>query len=215
MTPVDNKFEVHSPKPEGVSAQVETTHEVRVTTPAGICGMGHRMKRKEDPRFIQGKGRYIDDIKLPGMLYMDIVRSPYAHAKINSIDTAEALATEGVLSVITGEDKDSFIPFVTSYINFSFQSQSNISIGGAFGIGFPFGGADQSISFLAGPSLIIGKAGRIVINGGLVGAKVDRLAQGLEVGDPVGDTLLEVPTRRRYELGWFFGLSFNLTSGGL
>ncbi|MEE8367862.1 MAG: aerobic carbon-monoxide dehydrogenase large subunit [Thermoanaerobaculia bacterium] len=66
--------------------------------------MGHRMKRKEDPRFIQGKGRYIDDIKLPGMLYMDIVRSPYAHAKINSIDTAAALATEGVLSVITGED---------------------------------------------------------------------------------------------------------------
>ncbi|MEM7350859.1 MAG: aerobic carbon-monoxide dehydrogenase large subunit [Acidobacteriota bacterium] len=66
--------------------------------------MGHRMKRKEDPRFIQGKGRYVDDVKLPGMLYMDIVRSPYAHAKILSIDASEALATEGVLAVITGED---------------------------------------------------------------------------------------------------------------
>ncbi|MEM7584721.1 MAG: aerobic carbon-monoxide dehydrogenase large subunit [Acidobacteriota bacterium] len=66
--------------------------------------MGHRMKRKEDPRFIQGRGQYVDDVKLPGMLYMDIVRSPYAHAKILSIDASEALETEGVLAVITGED---------------------------------------------------------------------------------------------------------------
>ena len=45
------------------------------------------MKRKEDPRFIRGQGNYVDDIKLPGMLYLDIVRSPYAHAKIKNIDT--------------------------------------------------------------------------------------------------------------------------------
>ena len=45
-------------------------------TDAKIRGMGHSMKRKEDPRFIRGKGHYVDDIKLPGMLYMDIVRSP-------------------------------------------------------------------------------------------------------------------------------------------
>ena len=56
-----------------------------------ICGMGHSMKRKEDPRFIRGQGRYVDDIVLPGMLYMDIVRSPYAHAKIKKIDTSRAL----------------------------------------------------------------------------------------------------------------------------
>ncbi|NIP14546.1 MAG: hypothetical protein GWN02_13575, partial [Gemmatimonadetes bacterium] len=62
------------------------------------------MKRKEDPRFIRGKGRYVDDVKLPGMLYMDIVRSPYAHAKILDIDASEALATPGVLAVITGKD---------------------------------------------------------------------------------------------------------------
>jgi carbon-monoxide dehydrogenase large subunit len=90
--------------PEGASAVVETTEDVRVTTPDSICGMGHRMKRKEDPRFIQGQGRYVDDIKLPGMLYMDIVRSPYAHAKILNIDASEALATPGVLAVITGKD---------------------------------------------------------------------------------------------------------------
>ncbi len=78
--------------------------EVRVTTPASISGMGHSMKRKEDPRFIQGAGRYVDDIKLPGMLYMDIVRSPYAHAKILNIDASAALALPGVLAVITGKD---------------------------------------------------------------------------------------------------------------
>jgi carbon-monoxide dehydrogenase large subunit len=99
----DSRQEMH-PVPEGASATVETTDDVRVTTPDTICGMGHRMKRKEDPRFIQGKGRYVDDIKLPGMLYMDIVRSPYAHAKILSIDASEALATPGVLAVITGKD---------------------------------------------------------------------------------------------------------------
>ena len=93
-----------TPMGENESATVETTEEVRITTPPEICGMGHRMKRKEDPRFIQGKGNYVDDIKLPGMLYMDIVRSPYAHAKILSIDASEALAMDGVLAVITGED---------------------------------------------------------------------------------------------------------------
>jgi len=60
------------------------------------------MKRKEDPRFIRGKGNYVDDIKLPGMLYMDIVRSPYAHARIKKIDTSKALKIPGVLAVIDG-----------------------------------------------------------------------------------------------------------------
>ena len=84
------------PVPEGASARTETTEDVRVSTPGKICGMGHRMKRKEDPRFIRGQGRYVDDVKLPGMLYMDIVRSPYAHAKIVNIDASEALAMPGV-----------------------------------------------------------------------------------------------------------------------
>ena len=103
-TQLEDRQEHHSPKPAGASARVETSHEVRVTTPDKVCGMGHRMKRKEDPRFIQGRGRYIDDVKLPGMVYMDLVRSPYAHAKILKIDASEALATPGVLAVITGED---------------------------------------------------------------------------------------------------------------
>jgi len=68
-----------------------------------VGGMGHSMKRKEDPRFIRGKGNYVDDISLPGMLWMDIVRSPFAHAKIKSINVEKALKIPGVLAVITGE----------------------------------------------------------------------------------------------------------------
>src|SRR5215813_5929356 len=68
-----------------------------------VSGMGHSMKRKEDPRFIRGKGNYVDDIQLPGMLHLDIVRSPFAHAKIKSIRTENALKVPGVLAVITGE----------------------------------------------------------------------------------------------------------------
>ncbi len=104
MPQLDDRKEHHTPKPEGTSANVPTTHDVRITTPEKICGMGHRMKRKEDPRFIQGRGTYVDDVKLPGMLYMDIVRSPYAHAKIVSIDASAALEMEGVVAVITAKD---------------------------------------------------------------------------------------------------------------
>lgn len=70
--------------------------------------MGHGLKRKEDARFIQGKGHYVDDVKLPGMLYMDIVRSPYAYAKILNIDATKALEIPGVLAVITGRDLEKY-----------------------------------------------------------------------------------------------------------
>src|SRR5262244_155067 len=72
------------------------------TTPQ-VGGMGHSMKRKEDPRLIRGKGNFVDDIQLPGMVYLDIVRSPFAHAKIKAINTDKALKVPGVLAVITGE----------------------------------------------------------------------------------------------------------------
>ena len=61
-----------------------------------------RMLRKEDARFLRGKGNYLDDIQLPGMLHAAILRSPYAHARINSIDTSAAEAHPKVKAVITG-----------------------------------------------------------------------------------------------------------------
>ena len=69
-----------------------------------IQGIGCSRKRKEDPRFLQGQGHYVDDVKLPGMLFGAIVRSPYAHARIKSIDKTKALALPGVHAVITADD---------------------------------------------------------------------------------------------------------------
>lgn len=66
--------------------------------------IGKAVKRVEDKRFLTGKGRYTDDIVLPGMLYAYIVRSPYAHAKINNIDTSHAAQMEGVVKIYTGKD---------------------------------------------------------------------------------------------------------------
>jgi carbon-monoxide dehydrogenase large subunit len=68
-----------------------------------VRGLGHSVKRKEDERFIRGKGNYIDDITLPGMLHLELLRSPYAHARIGSIDTSRAEALPGVVAVVTGE----------------------------------------------------------------------------------------------------------------
>src|SRR5437899_7148604 len=68
-----------------------------------IRGIGHSVKRKEDDRLIRGKGTFIDDIKLPGMLHMAILRSPVAHARIRSIDSSRASALPGVVAVVTGD----------------------------------------------------------------------------------------------------------------
>ena len=66
-------------------------------------GIGESIKRKEDARFLRGQGRYLDDVVLPNMTHMAILRSPHAHARIKSIDTSAASAKPGVIAVITGE----------------------------------------------------------------------------------------------------------------
>ncbi|WP_417684836.1 aerobic carbon-monoxide dehydrogenase large subunit [Roseibium sp.] len=71
---------------------------------AALEGMGCKRKRVEDIRFTQGKGKYVDDIKMPGMLHGDFVRSPYAHARVVKIDATEALKVPGVIAVLTAED---------------------------------------------------------------------------------------------------------------
>ncbi len=68
-----------------------------------IRGIGHSVRRIEDDRFIRGAGNYIDDIHLPGMLHMAILRSPYAHANLKGIDVSKAQALPGVVAVVTGE----------------------------------------------------------------------------------------------------------------
>jgi carbon-monoxide dehydrogenase large subunit len=71
---------------------------------AALEGMGCKRKRVEDIRFTQGQGQYVDDLKLPGMVFGDFVRSPYPHAKITKIDASEALKIPGVIAVLTAED---------------------------------------------------------------------------------------------------------------
>jgi len=69
-----------------------------------LQGLGSSRKRVEDARFTQGKGRYVDDMKMPGMLYGDFVRSPYGHARIKSINAEAAKALPGVIAVLTAAD---------------------------------------------------------------------------------------------------------------
>jgi carbon-monoxide dehydrogenase large subunit len=65
---------------------------------------GKSIKRREDPRFITGRGQYVDDLKLPGLTYAAFVRSPHAHARIKGIDVSRAKAHPGVVAVFTGKD---------------------------------------------------------------------------------------------------------------
>ncbi len=84
------------------STEASTT-DIAPETEERPIGFG-RLKRKEDPRFIRGLGKYVDDIKLPGMLHGAVLRSPFAHARIKSIDTSAAQQHPKVQAVITGQD---------------------------------------------------------------------------------------------------------------
>src|SRR5436190_10865818 len=67
-------------------------------------GIGAAVRRKEDFRFITGKGQYTDDVSRPGQTYIHFIRSPHAHAKIRSIDSSAATGMPGVVAVLTGAD---------------------------------------------------------------------------------------------------------------
>lgn len=67
-------------------------------------GIGAAVLRLEDDKFLRGAGRFVDDIEIPGALHCHIVRSPYAHARIRSIDTVDACAATGVVAVFVGAD---------------------------------------------------------------------------------------------------------------
>src|SRR3984957_5898103 len=70
----------------------------------GVEGIGASVVRKEDRRFITGKGRYVDDIKLQGMTHAHFIRSPHAHAKVKGIDSSAAMKMPGVVAVLTGQE---------------------------------------------------------------------------------------------------------------
>ncbi len=78
--------------------------------------VGRAIRRKEDPRLIQGRATYVDDMTLPGTLYCAIVRSPEAHARIASIDASAARERPGVHAVFTGEDLDLEAPLPMAWV---------------------------------------------------------------------------------------------------
>src|SRR4051794_14781004 len=93
--PVTSLDDARIPGVQDLSAQIHAAPE----TPHGYGAM----KRKEDARFVRGRGQYVDDVVLPGMLYGAVLRSPLAHARIESVDTSAAEAHPKVHAVITGE----------------------------------------------------------------------------------------------------------------
>jgi carbon-monoxide dehydrogenase large subunit len=72
--------------------------------------IGQAVLRKEDPELLTGQARFVDDLTLPGMVWMAVVRSPYAHARINSVDLSKALEAEGVVAAYSGQDLAEDIP---------------------------------------------------------------------------------------------------------
>src|SRR3954462_1745291 len=78
--------------------------------------VGRAIKRKEDPRLIMGRARYIDDINVTGQLWASFVRSPEAHARIVSVDTEAAKSYPGVRAVFTGHDVDLESPLPMAWV---------------------------------------------------------------------------------------------------
>jgi carbon-monoxide dehydrogenase large subunit len=77
---------------------------------------GASIKRKEDPRLITGEAKYLEDLQMPGLLHAAILRSPYAHAKIKSINTKKATAHPGVIGVFTGQDFMNLNPMPAAWV---------------------------------------------------------------------------------------------------
>jgi carbon-monoxide dehydrogenase large subunit len=82
----------------------------------GSLHVGRRLRRKEDPPLIAGKGNYVDDITVPGVLWAAFVRSPEAHARITSIDTGAARARPGIEAVFVGTDYDMESPLPLAWV---------------------------------------------------------------------------------------------------
>ena len=99
-------LEADPPPPRAARADIPRSEQMNHSTDAGAADgwFGARFSRKEDQRLMTGRGRYIADIVVPGMLHLVFVRSQVAHARIKSIDTSRAKAMPGVVAVITGDD---------------------------------------------------------------------------------------------------------------
>jgi hypothetical protein len=117
-----------------------------------------------------------------------------------------------VNSKITADQLDDFVPLLVSFAHAYKKTTNNLNFGGSFGIGFPIQGGTsvQSMTFFLGPTMILGKNQKFLLTAGLMGGKVNRLSDGFEVGDSFDNATSTVPTIKRYELGYFIGISYDL-----
>ncbi len=118
--------------------------------------VGRAIKRTEDPRLIQGLGHYVDDIKLAGELHVAILRSPYAHARISSIDTLAAATAPGVVSVYTGADiqgRVGFVPCAAALPGLKVPQYPVLAIGKVIFVGQPVAAVVASNRYTARDAL--------------------------------------------------------------
>ena len=94
---------------------VEHTPDTAAPDRTGYRWVGRSVPRKEDPRLLAGRGGYIGDVTVPGMLHAAVLRSPHAHARIVSIDTSAARALPGVVAVLTGAEALAHVNPMTSF----------------------------------------------------------------------------------------------------
>ncbi|MFY0644699.1 MAG: hypothetical protein JXR19_09570 [Bacteroidia bacterium] len=113
-------------------------------------------------------------------------------------------------SVITGIDGNNYTPNIAAYLNFYPYNGRNVQVGGTFGVGVPISSDSKNFNFLMGVSTIFGSDNRLVVNFGPTLGQVNKLDNGFEVGDNLGDLTLAVPTRKSYQWGAFVGISFAL-----
>ncbi len=112
--------------------------------------------------------------------------------------------------IIGADAENSFVPNMATIINFYPLLSDNFNIGGSFGVSIPLSDAIRGVNFLIGPSLIFGNKNRVSLTGGLAYGPVNRLTNGLQVGQETNFTSLNNFTKNVYEVGYFFGISFSL-----
>ncbi len=113
---------------------------------------------------------------------------------------------------IVAEEQDEFMPIVASMVHFHRQSASSFNIGASFGLGFPITAAEgqRGLTFLAGPTVILGQQSKFLLSAGVMGTQVGRLGRGYSVGDQFDGISDDIPINQRYELGYFVGLSYSI-----
>ena len=115
-------------------------------------------------------------------------------------------------SVIGADENDYFVPNLSTMINFYPFIGENFNIGGSFGLSIPISGSDNvnGVNFLFGPSMFFGSKSRLSLSGGLAYGPVQKLTNGLEVGDTTTFSSVDNFTKNVYDFGYYFGISFSL-----